>query len=72
MRGQVGDRIDGLAGSGPGSEVGAVAQNPDGLDRVGEVESEVGDREDPGDAGLLPAVAALAVVAARGDPLPRK
>ena len=69
-RRQVSDRVDGLAGALSGFEVGAMAQDPYGLDPVGKVEAEIGDREDPGDAGLPAPVPGLAFAAAHGDVLP--
>lgn len=62
---QVGERVNSLPADLAGPDVGAVAQDFHGLDRVGKVQAEVGDRQGPGRPRLLAAVPRLAVVARR-------
>lgn len=60
--GQIGDDVDGLAAAFAGGALGAVPDDLRDLDRVGEVDAEVGDGQGADDAGLQAAVCGGAVV----------
>jgi len=72
LEGQVGDRVDGLAGEFAGLGVGAESHDSRGLDGTGEVHSESSDRQRLDDPQLTPPVSGVALRLAGGDVLPRQ